>query len=193
MAIYQRQNAGVWYVDFYVDGKWVQESTGTRNKREAEKYLALRLSEVQRGVYVKPVHTKLAELWDKYLAYAKAHKRSWIRDQQMYGNLSKFLGAATIESITQLRVEEYQQHRVQEVSPATVNRETALLKHMFNMAERWRLHHGPNPVRWVKFLPENNLQFRTIGEGRGVSFAPVLSALPPGTDTFRVEYRPQMR
>jgi integrase len=35
---------------------------------------------------------------------------------------------------------------------------------MFNMAERWGMHHGRNPVRLVKFLPENNLQFQTVSE-----------------------------
>src|SRR5580692_8659498 len=123
MAIYQRRKAGIWYADFFANGKRVQQSTGTRNKREAEKFLALRVSEAQRGVYVKPVHTPLPELWERYFAYAKAHKRSWQRDEQMYGNLTSFLGTATLGSVTALRVEEYQQHRVRAVSPATVNRE----------------------------------------------------------------------
>jgi integrase len=164
MAIYQRRKAGIWYADFFANGKRVQQSTGTRNKREAEKFLALRISEIQRGVYVKPVHVPLGELWERYFAYARAHKRSWRRDAQMYGSLVRFLGTGTLDSITPLQVEEFQQSRGREVSPATVNRETALLKHMFNMAERWRLYHGTNPVRLVKFLPENNLQFRTLGE-----------------------------
>lgn len=164
MALYRRKDAGIWYADFYVDGQRVQESTGTANKREAEKFLALRSSEVQRGVYVKPIHVPLPELWERYFAYARTHKRSWKRDEQMYGNLKAFLGTANLDTITALRVEEFQQHRVRAVSPATVNRETALLKHMFNMAERWGLYQGSNPVRWVKFLPENNLQFQTISE-----------------------------
>ena len=42
MALYRRKDAGIWYADFYVDGQRVQESTGTANKREAEKFLALR-------------------------------------------------------------------------------------------------------------------------------------------------------
>lgn len=175
MALYRRKEAGIWYADFFADGQRVQQSTGTRNKREAEKFLALRVSEAQRGVYVKPVHVPLGELWERYFAYAKAHKRSWRRDEQMYGNLVRHLGAGMLESITPLRVEEFQQNRVHEVSPATVNRETALLKHMFNMAERWRLYHGSNPVRLVKFLPEDNLQFRTLGEDeeqRLLQFAP---------------------
>jgi integrase len=94
----------------------------------------------------------------------------------MYGNLQKVLGTATLENVTALRVEEFQQRRAQEVSPATVNRETALLKHMFNMAERWGLYHGANPVRWVKFLPENNLQFRTLSEEEEQQ---LLAASPP--------------
>jgi integrase len=35
---------------------------------------------------------------------------------------------------------------------------------MFNMAERWGFHRGSNPVRLVKFLREDNLQFQTISE-----------------------------
>lgn len=82
----------------------------------------------------------------------------------MLGHLERFFGSGNIAEINPLRVEAYQQHRIREVCPATVNRETALLKHMFNMAERWSLHQGTNPVRLVKFLPENNLQFQTVSE-----------------------------
>lgn len=163
MALYRRKEAGIWYADYFAKGKRVQESTGTCNKREAEKFLALRISEVQRGVYVKPVHISLEELWERYFGYARAHKRSWRRDEQMYGNLLRLVGHVTLDAITPLEVEEFQQRRSREVSPATVNREAALLKHMFNMAERWRLYQGTNPVRLVKFLPEDNLQFRTLG------------------------------
>jgi integrase len=119
---------------------------------------------VHRGVYAKPVQVPRPKLWARYFAYARTHRRSWARDEQMYGNLQKVLGTANLDRITALRVEEFQQRRVREVFPATVNRETALLKHMLNMAERWGLYRGPNPVRWVKFLPENNLQFRTLSE-----------------------------
>jgi integrase len=162
MAVYRRgQN---WYVSYTADGRRIQESTGTANRREAEKFLALRVSEVQRGVYVKPVHIPLPELWERYIAYSKAHKRSWKRDEQMYANLQGFFGPVNMDAITTIRVEDFQQHRVRQVSPATVNRECALLKHMFNMAERWSMHQGQNPVRLVKFLPENNLQFQTISE-----------------------------
>jgi integrase len=174
MALYQRGRT--WYADYYADRTRVQESTGTSNRREAEKFLALRVSEVERSVYAKPVRASLPELWERYLRWARAHKRSWKRDEQMFGTLQGFFGAATLDAITPLRVEEFQQERVQQVAPATVNRETALLKHMFNMAEKWAIHRGGNPVRLVKFLPENNLQFRTMSEGEEQL---LLEASPP--------------
>ena len=35
---------------------------------------------------------------------------------------------------------------------------------MFNLAERWNLRQGQNPVCLVKFLSEDNLQFQTLSE-----------------------------
>jgi len=142
----------------------VQESTGTTDRRLANKFLALRISEGERGVFVRRTRVPLPELWEQYIEYAKIHKRSWKRDQQMYATLSAFFGEVHLEGITPARIERFQQHRIREVCPATVNRELALLKHMLNLAERWGLRQGPNPVRMVKFLREDNLQFQTLSE-----------------------------
>ncbi|HEX3747701.1 MAG TPA: site-specific integrase [Bryobacteraceae bacterium] len=165
-----------WYADYYANGERVVECTGTANRREAEKFLALRISEVQRDVFVKPVQVLLHELWERYLPYAKTHKRSWKRDEQLYANLIGFLGSVKLGAITQARVEEYQEHRVTRVAPATVNREVALLKHMFNMAERWGVYRGANPVRFVKFLAEDNLKCETLSEKEEER---LLAAAPP--------------
>jgi integrase len=73
-------------------------------------------------------------------------------------------GPSKLRDITAQRVEEYQRQRVRKVAPATSNREMAPLKHMFNMAERWGNHQGANPVRLVRFLPENNLRFDTLSQ-----------------------------
>jgi len=159
-----RRRGQNWYADYYADGKRVIECTGTANRREAEKFLALRVSEVQRGVFVKPVSTTLAELGERYIAHAKLHKRSWKRDVQMLNKLQEFFGLAKLRDITVAGIEDYQRERVKAVSPATSNREMALLKHMFNMAERWGEHQGANPVRFLRFLPEDNLRFETLSD-----------------------------
>src|ERR1043166_6176543 len=152
MALYRRGR--IWYADFYVQGKRVQESTGTTNQREAQKFYALRLADVERGAYVKPRKVTLSEFGEQYLDFAKVNKRSWLRDEQILEHLDEFFGAVLLKDIGPLNVEQYKQARIAVVSPATVNREVALLKHLFNLAERWGAFCGKNPVRLVKFLDE---------------------------------------
>ena len=172
----------------------MQESTGTANKREAEKFLALRISEVQRGVYVKPVHVPLPELWERYFAYAKTHKRSWKRDEQMYGNLSGFFWARRIWTPSPRsgwRNFSSAASRRSRRRPSTVKAPCSSTCSTWLSAGdciRVRI-----PCGWVKFLPENNLQFQTLSEDGGAAFARILAALPAGADSVRGQYRPQMR
>ncbi len=163
MALYQRGR--VWYADFYNGKARVQVSTGTANKREAEKFLALRTAEVERGEYARPTRITLAELGRQYMDYAKANKRSWLRDSQILEHLNGAFGNTLLPDITALPIERYKLARLQAVSPATVNRELAGLKRLFNLAEQWGLYRGRNPVKGVRFLDENNLKLRTLSEG----------------------------
>jgi len=50
----------------------------------------------------------------------------------MLGNLQEFFGPAKLRDLIAARVEDYRREWVTEVSPATSNREVALLKHKFN-------------------------------------------------------------
>ncbi|HTX35082.1 MAG TPA: site-specific integrase [Bryobacteraceae bacterium] len=174
MALYRRGQ--IWYADFFNGTARVQVSTGTANRREAEKFLALRISEVARGEYVKPARITLAELGKLYMDYAKANKRSWLRDQQILTHLNAALGTMPLPNITALPIERYKLDRLQSVTPATVNRELAGLKRMFNLAEQWGLFRGRNPVKGVKFLDENNLKLRTLSDEEE---AALLSHCPP--------------
>jgi integrase len=143
----------------------VQVSTGTASRREAEKFLALRVSEVERGEYFKPARITLAELGAQYMDYAKANKRSCLRDQQILTHLGGAFGNMLLPDITALPIERYKLVRLRVVSPATVNRELAGLKRLFNVANQWGLFRGRNPVKGVRFLDENNLKLRTLSEG----------------------------
>jgi len=185
MAIYRRGH--IWYADYYANGERVQESTKTANKREAERFLALRLSEVQRSVCVRDTRVSLFQLGEQYIRHAETHKRSWKRDVQMLCNLKGFFGDTLLRDITPLRVEGFQQARMREVAPATVNRELALLKHMFFMAERWNLYMG-NPVRLVCFLPENNLKFQTLSEEDEQRLLEASPPVPAGDDSVRNQH-----
>src|SRR5271155_4238448 len=112
MALYRRGR--IWWADYYAGGKRVQESTGTANKREAEKHYALRISEVERGVFVRPSKISLQEFGERYMEHARTHKRSWVRDEQMLEHLHRYFGNTMLADITTLRVEGYQQARVKD-------------------------------------------------------------------------------
>jgi integrase len=195
MALYQRGR--IWYADFYINGQRVQTSTGTPNKREAERFMAKHLVA---GDTAKQVRISLEEFGRRYMEYAKANKRSWIRDEQMLKQLNGFYGPALLSDIGALSVESYKRQRMNDVAPATVNREIALLKHMYNLAEAWGFHHGRNPVKGVRFLAENNLKLRTLSEEEEAKLLPccplylrdmVLFALHTGLrsgDLFRLQW-----
>jgi integrase len=165
MAVYRRKGSKFWQAEYYVNGEQVQFSTRKTNEKAARNVLALRIAEVERGEYVKPARITLAELGQKYMDYAKANKRSWVRDGQILTHLNGAFGNMVLPEITAWPIERYKQARLQSVSPATVNRELAGLKRLFNLAEQWGLYRGRNPVKGIRFLAENNLKLRTLSEG----------------------------
>ena len=69
-----------------------------------------------------------------------------------------------LAEVRPLALEEYQQARARQAAPATVNRELALLKHMFNLGRKWQLFEGTNPVTLIKPLREANLRLRVLSE-----------------------------
>ncbi len=52
--------------------------------------------------------------------------------------------------------------RLTEVAPATVNRELEVLRHLFNLAERWDKFFEKNPVSQAKLIPLNNQMERIL-------------------------------
>jgi len=162
MGVYRRNNT--WWICYHDQNRRrIQESSHSSIRRDAEHLHALRKSEVLRGVYKQPVRISLEAFGERYMEYAKTNKRSWLRDEQMLKPLKEYLGPENqLPDITAADIEGYKAHRRKQVSGATVNRELALLKHMFNLAFNWDLHSGPNPVRKVKYFQEVNTGFRVL-------------------------------
>lgn len=70
--------------------------------------------------------------------------------------LNAFFGERKLSEITPKDVDDYKESRLDEVSPATVNRELEVLRHLFKLAERWKKFFGKNPVSQAGLLPLNN-------------------------------------
>lgn len=162
MGVYKRGN--VYWIDYYDQNRnRIQESSQSTGKRDAEELYTLRKSEILRGVYKKPVTISFGEFGERYMEFAKANKRSWLRDEQMLAHLYKAFGKERpLAEITPLAIEDYKTCRKTRVSGSTVNRELALLKHMFNLAITWDLFLAVNPVRKVKFFREFNMGLRVV-------------------------------
>jgi integrase len=100
----------------------------------------------------------LNEFKNEYIAYVRdvKQKRSWKRDRELLDPLCKLFGNRKLSDITAKDLEDFKLIRLQEVSPATVNRSLSVLRHLLNIAKRWKKFFGENPVSIVGMLEENN-------------------------------------
>jgi integrase len=100
----------------------------------------------------------LDEFANEYLKYVRdvVKKRSWSRDVLSLKYLKAFFGEHKLSDITPKDIDDYKQSRLADVAPATVNRELEVLRHLFNLAERWKKFFGKNPVSQAGLLQLNN-------------------------------------
>jgi integrase len=143
MGVFKKQS--VYWIDYYVQGHRKRERIGP-DKRLAETVLKKRRVEIAEGKYLdkqRPVTTTFDELADAYFAYVvhQQRKRSWPRDRTSIRALSAYFGGKRLSDITPAVIEQYRAWRRESVSrrgqaptPATLNRELACLKRMFNVA-----------------------------------------------------------
>jgi integrase len=164
----------VWWIEYYDHDKRLRRERIGPNKAAAEQRLREILSARTEGRYIKrsPDSSTLFKdlaAWYLDLPEVKA-KRSYDRDYRSMKLLLPFFGERRLKDINPALVEAYKQKRLSEPSgrtpqfltkPATVNRELACLKTIFNKA----MKNGKaerNPVQWVKFLRENNERDRIL-------------------------------
>jgi integrase len=163
----------VYWIDYQVEGQRKRERIGP-NKAAAEQRLREVLSAIAEGRYIQKspdVSTRFKDLAVWYLILPEVKgKRSYDRDQRSLKNLLAFFGERFLKDITPALVEAYRQKRLSEPSgrppygptrPASVNREVACLKTIFNKALKDGKA-GRNPVVGVKQLKENNERDRLL-------------------------------
>ncbi len=131
------------------NGKRIQYSTGSDNRKLAERIYAKALTEIQEGRWFEKQKAKsilFAELVEKYLV---RHCKS--RDEHTVKKLLPVFGHLTLAEITTDLVADYREERLKSVQPATVYQELSLMRRMFNVARReWK---------WLKENPVADLSF----------------------------------
>ena len=176
MGLYKKREN--WFIDYYVNGRRKRERIGT-SKKVAETVLKKRKVQIAEGKFLnidRAERVKFKDFAPIYLeTQAKPNKRSWkTTDEKYLKNLVPYFGEKYLHEITSEMLERYKAHRKETVSVASVNRELALVKCMFNKAITWGYANG-NPVRGVKLFKENNWRTRFLEReeiGRLLSCSP---------------------
>lgn len=165
-----RQFGDGWQCDFYAYGERKRKVFPT--KRDATAYQGKINASIRENRYFdvkQEAFQTFKELSDWYLSLEDVkRKKSFVRDKRSAGELNDFFGTRPLRHITPSLISEYQTKRLNgksyrggPIKPATVNREIACLRTMFNKAIKdGKLER--NPVRGVKFLRENNERERVL-------------------------------
>ena len=166
MGIYLRGK--VWWVSYVYRGKRCRESTGTDNRKLAQRYYDKIKGEIAEGRLFRklPGEKKtFREMMEKFLLEYAPKRKSEERFKGIAKNLISFIGDLTIMEITPKVVNEYKVKRYQDgVKPATINREIACLKKAFNLAyQEWEWIRE-NPISRVSMEKENNKRDRWLSK-----------------------------
>jgi integrase len=137
---------GRWSLDFYTpDGKRKRKLCGSH---EAARTALRKIDgDKKTGTYTDENSAPAFEDYSQhYLDEVSAHKNSGDRETRLMRNLVAHFGRTRLSKIKRTAVRDYRNARLKTVKKATVNREIALLRHLFNVAMGDGIV-GANPAR----------------------------------------------
>ncbi len=104
---------------------------------------------------------------DHYLAYAKSHKRSWGRDEELYRlRIKAVFGHKRLNQITRLQVQNFHASVLNEgLAAASANHHIKLIRRMFNLAISWDMLEK-NPASRIQMFEEDNQQERYMNDAQ---------------------------
>jgi integrase len=177
-----------WYLLYYdLNGKQQSESSGTRSKSAAQKILTNRLESVRRGELVdvrklRYEHIKSILVAD-YKTSGKLVENEGILlaagRKGLFDALDAFFGGMAVHSITTDKLREFvSQRKAAGASGPTCNRNLALLRRMFRLAQR------ENKVQNVPYFPMEEESPARTGFVEQADFQKVRDALPEALRPF---------
>jgi len=94
---------------------------------------------------------------EHYFPHAKLHKRSWVRDDQLYRiRIKPKFGESKISDLTRYQVQQFQNELSKSgLSPASQDHHIKLIRHALNMAVEWEFIER-NVLKGVKLLNVEN-------------------------------------
>lgn len=152
----------VWHYDFRHDGKRYKGSTRQTKKNLARQYESKTREEARQGALAPKVKDiTFRELAKEYRRLHVSQKRAAPFYEMRVSRFEKRFRDRRLSEVGIRAVTRYQAKRATEVSPASVNRDLAVLKNMFSKAVEWG-YAVSNPVKRVKFLQETGRRERFL-------------------------------
>lgn len=137
-------------------------------RKQAQKLLArIAMGEDPREerAVLRKVPTLAAFVADRYLPYAKAHKRSWRADDSyLRHHILPDFGAKHLDQIAKHEIIEWHhKNRGSHLAVATTNRLMILLRYIYNLAIRWGVPGvAKNPTEGIPLFAVNNQRERYL-------------------------------
>ena len=154
MSVYKRGEN--WYIDFTFKGQRIRKSIGP-SRKGAEAVIAKKKAEIAENKFLdvrkEPDPVKFHEFAKEYLQWGKANKKESTYDGDILRmrHLDEEFEEKAIQEITTWDIEKWKAKRKEKVQAVTVNRELALIKHLFSRAVEWGKI-KESPAKKVKFL-----------------------------------------
>jgi len=179
------QRGAVWWVKYYRNGKAYRESSGSDKETDARKLLRKRLGEMAVGRFIGPdaERVPIRELAEDYLNDYRVNARKSLDKaermvkrhddgKEMDSELMAYFGDCKAHSMATDTVKKYIAQRLATgAANATVNRELAALKRMFNLGlEAEKIHRKP----YIPMLKESNARQGFFEYGEFVAFRDAL-------------------
>jgi integrase len=152
MGLYKQGK--IYHMQKTLDGVRFKRSTGTRNKKLAEKIYSQWHLELEEGKFFDPEEGSkrtFTELAQKYELREVKKLKGWKSSQSYFNQLKKFFGSYLVSKIDTPLIDVFKEFRESEgVKPATINRQLNILKRMLNLAKkRWQ---------WIKDVPHVEME-----------------------------------
>ncbi len=142
----------IWHIKKTICGRRIQESTGTSNLAEAEKYLIHRMEQIrQSSIYGVRTQRSFREAATKYLK--EATKTSIADDALQLRLLDPFIGDLMLTEVHMGSMQQFiEARKKQGVKTRTINHAIQTVRHILNLAaSEWLDENGRT---WLEHAPK---------------------------------------